>query len=170
MTAVRPIEVPPQSLLSRYVGSGAYVDCYAIEIRRVVTHAKFVESFYTTPLFKLERLLLGLFALRPSTDAQARQLALGERSSFAAWQVDTRAQNEILLVAGRTRSWLMVADPLQGNAGTRLMFGSAVVQARSPGSSSRGLGLTVTMMLPFHKIYSRALLRSAGRRLANGVA
>jgi len=166
MSGVRLTEVPPHSLLGRYAGSGAYVDCYATEMPGSATHAQFVEVFYTTPLFKLERLLLGLLASRPSTDTEAKQLAQGERMSFAAWRVEARAPNEVLLSAGRTRSWLMVAPAVGRAAGTRLMFGSVVVQAASskPGRSS--LGASFAALLPFHKVYSRALLWSTKSRLS----
>ena len=66
---VRVSRVPPDSLLGGYAASGAYVDCYVTELQTSVTHAQFVEAFYTTPLFKLERLLLGLFMSRPSTES-----------------------------------------------------------------------------------------------------
>ena len=167
MTRVRSAEVPAQSLLRRYTESGAYVDCYATEISAFATHAQFVEAFYTTPLFKLERLLLRLLISRPSTDTEAKQLAHGELSSFAAWRVESRAPNEILLAAGCTRSWLMVSPSGEHPAsGTRLMFGSAVVPRRSAklGRSSFGAGFHA--LLGFHKLYSRALLHSAMSRLS----
>src|SRR4051812_28810807 len=95
--------------------------------------AEFVEAFYTTAVFKLERLLLRVFAARPSTDGQAGKLARGELSSFAAWSVEGRAPDQLLLsdFSGRTRSWLMVsASDEPGLACTRLYFGSAVVPVR----------------------------------------
>ena len=159
--SIRTCEGPPQSLLGRYVAAGAYVDCYVTEVPFAVTHAEFVRAFYTTPLFKLERFLLSLFLARPSTDEQAKLLAEGSVSSFAAWSVESRAENQIVLAAGRTRSWLMVT---QGSSGaqnsTRLYFGSAVVPRRS----SRGdasMGPLITALLGFHKVYSRALLGAA---------
>ena len=165
MNRVRSASVPEHSLLQRYAGSGAYVDCYATEASAPATHAQFVEAFYTTPLFKLERLLLGLLISRPSTDAQATELAQGKRGSFAAWQVEARASNEVLLRAGRTRSWLMVAS-LPGGS-TRLLFGSAVVPKRSSTSGRRRLGAGFHALLGFHKLYSRALLLSARSRLSS---
>jgi hypothetical protein len=169
MTRIRSTEVPAHSLLSSYSRSGAYVDCYATEISALATHAQFVEAFYTTPLFKLERLLLKLLISRPSTDTEAKQLAHGEVSSFAAWRVESRAPNEVLLSAGRTRSWLMVSSSAEHPAsGTRLMFGSAVVPRRSAKSGSGSLGASFHALLGFHKLYSRALLHSAKSRLSRG--
>lgn len=164
---VRNAEVPDGSLLARYVAAGAYADCYVAEMPIVVTHAQFVEAFYTTALFKLERLLLRLFLASPSTDAQARQLSEGKVSSFAAWSVEARADNQLVLSAGRTRSWLMVTpsrDPL--SVGTQLFFGSAVVPPRASSGTGRGLGFAFTALLGFHRMYSRALLWSAQARLS----
>ncbi len=167
---VRVSEIPQDSLLARYVASGAYADCYVTELPTAVTRAQFVEAFYTTALFKVERLLLGLFLSRPSTDAQAKQLAEGQLSSFAAWSVESRAENQLVLGTGRTRSWLMVtADSNAGSSRTQLFFGSAVVPPR-PSSGGRGsMGPVFTALLGFHKLYSRALLASARARLAGKV-
>ena len=76
-----------------------------------MSHAKFVEAFYTGGLFQVERFLLRVFIAKPSTDLQARQLAVGELNEFAAWRVEARAVDQLLLCAidGRTRSWLMVS-------------------------------------------------------------
>ena len=165
---VRITEVPSGSLLGRYLDSGAYADCYVTELPAAISHAQFVEAFYTTSLFKLERLLLKLFLSRPSTDAQAKQLAEGQLSSFAAWSVESRAENQLVLAAGRTRSWLMVAAGASTAPGrTLLYFGSAVVPRRSSSNGSGSMGLLFAALLGFHKLYSRALLWSARVRLSN---
>ena len=111
MPVIRSCELPSDALLTRYLASGAYADCYATEVARPVSHAEFVEAFYTTAVFKLERLILRVFASRPSTDVEAGQLARGDLASFAAWSVEARSPNQLLLAdyTGRTRSWLMVA-------------------------------------------------------------
>jgi hypothetical protein len=167
---IRVSEVPPGSLLGHYIASGVYADCYVTEFPALVSHAQFVEAFYTTALFKLERLLLGLFLSLPSTDAQARQLAEGQRSSFAAWTVESRAENQIVLATGRTRSWLMVvAGSSELPASTQLFFGSAVVPPRSSSGDRNSMGLVFTALLGFHKTYSRALLRSARARLSRQI-
>jgi hypothetical protein len=168
---VRATDVPPGSLLARYAAAGAYADCFVAELPAAVSHARFVEAFYTTRLFKLERLLLSLFMSRPSTDAQAKQLADGEVASFAAWSVESRAENELVLAAGRTRSWLMVAPGADSaspsGCGTRLFFGSAVVPPRSASGGRGGMGPVFNALLGFHKLYSRALLLSARARLSS---
>ena len=169
MPSIRSCQLPSGALLNRYRESGAYADCYVTEVARPVSHPEFVEAFYTTAVFKLERLILRLFASRPSTDAQAGQLAQGELSSFAAWAVEERAPNQLLLrdFTGRTRSWLMVAVPEHpGSAGTRLYFGSAVVPVRDSKTGRTSLGPVFTALLGFHKLYSQVLLRAAMLRLS----
>lgn len=165
---VRAAEVPPHSLLARYVAAGAYADCYVTDLPVAVTHAQFVEAFYTTPLFKVERLLIGLVLSRAATDAQARQLAEGRIDSFAAWSVEARAEDQLILAAGRTRSWLMVrAGPGTLPGSTRLLFGSAVVPRRSSPGGRASMGPMFTALLGFHRLYSRALLRAAAARLSS---
>ena len=151
-------DLPADALLQRYREQGAYTDCFTIDVPGRVVHAAFVEAFYTTAVFKLERLLLALFVARPSNDEEARELAGGHREKFAAWSVEARAPGQLLMCdfAGSTRSWLM-AVPAPGNAGTRLYFGSAVVRSRQGGAFRALLG--------FHKLYSRLLLRAAASRL-----
>jgi hypothetical protein len=160
--------LPEHALLQRYAGPGGYADCYAIELPRAVSHAQFVEAFYTTAVFKLERWILRVAAKRPSTDADAAQLARGECETFAAWSVEARSPDQLLLcdMAGRTRSWLMVAAlPTQDTTGTRLYFGSAVVPRRDPQTGQRNMGWLFSALLGFHKLYSRMLLGAAVRRL-----
>jgi hypothetical protein len=163
-------DLPAASLLGRYRGDGGYADCYVTELPWTVSQAEYVEAFYSTPLFKVERLLIRLFLSRRSTDAEAGRLARGELDTFAAWSVEGRTADQLLLadLGGRTRSWLM-AEPSgsAGPAATRLHFGSAVVPARRarPGRQP-GLGPLFAALLGFHKLYSRLLLRAARARLS----
>jgi hypothetical protein len=167
MPAIQACPLPPQALLRKYADADAYTDCYSAEVPRSVSHAEFVEVFYTGALFRIERLLLSLFLSRPSTDVQAKQLAVGERSTFAAWRVEDRATDQLLLcdVAGRTRSWLMV-DTASTPHATRLYFGSAVVPIASRSTGKPAMSFAFKALLGFHKLYSRALLGSARSRLA----
>jgi hypothetical protein len=158
--------LPSQSLLTRYANAGAYTDCFTTNIARTVSHVEFVEAFYTGRLFKVERFLLRVFISKPSTDLQARQLAAGELNEFAAWRVEARAVDQLLLRAidGRTRSWLMVSA-MPETGGTRLYFGSAVVPAVNPSTGKPGMGFVFKALLGFHNFYSRALLNAAAARL-----
>jgi len=163
-------DLPAASLLGRYRGDGGYADCYVTELPWPISQAEYVQAFYSTRLFKVERLLIRLFLSRPSTDAEAGRLARGELDTFAAWSVEGRTADQLLLadLGGHTRSWLM-AEPSgrAGSTGTRLHFGSAVVPARRARSDGRpGLGALFSALLGFHKVYSRLLLRSARARLS----
>jgi hypothetical protein len=161
MSRVEPCDIPPAAFLLRYRDGKGFADCYRTDVGRPVAQAEFVRAFYTTRLFKLERLILRVFAARPSTDADAGRLASGEAEQFAAWRVEARADDQLLLCdfTGRTRSWLM-ATPLPGGA-TRLYFGSAVV-AREGAAPGR-MGFPFDVLLRFHRLYSRRLLRAASR-------
>jgi hypothetical protein len=168
MPSIQPCPLPPQALLARYAGTGAYTDCYTTEVARFVSHAEYVEVFYTGGLFKIERLLLSLFLSKPSTDAQAKQLAGGEVGNFAAWRVEDRTTDQLLMcdVGGRTRSWLMVSSPQERAQSTRLYFGSAVVPVVSSSTGKSSMGLPFKALLGFHRLYSQALLGAARSRLA----
>lgn len=149
---------------ARYASQGAYLDCYATEIAHAVTHAQFVEAFYTTWLFKLERWILAWSVKKPSSDEEARDLANARRTAFAAWTEEARGENQLLMCdfLGHTRSWLMVSPR---DAGTRLYFGSVVTSRRNERTGRAELGRTYRLLLGFHKLYSRALLAAARSKL-----
>lgn len=148
--------MPEAALHARYGREGAYVDCFTTEIPRHVSHSQFVEAFYTSRVFKLERLILKWIVGKQSTDAEAKELAAGMRDRFAAWTVEGRSTDQLLMrdYLGHTRSWLMVAACERD--GTRLHFGSVVVPKRR---------FPYNVLLGFHRLYSRVLLSSAAARL-----
>jgi hypothetical protein len=162
MPDVEACEPPRNALLRVY--SSEYTDCYATDVPRRVTHADFVAAFYSTRLFKLERIVLTLIG-KPSTDADARELADGRRETFAAWTVERRGVDQLLLrdFQGKTRSWLMV-EPRE--IGTRLYFGSVVIKRSDSGNGEKRMSGGFRAMLGFHKRYSRGLLSAARRALA----
>jgi hypothetical protein len=166
---VRSCKLPANALLHRYCGSGAYADCYVAEVTGCVSQAEFVEAFYTTCVFKLERLILRLMVSRPSTDMEAKQLANGTTDSFAAWRVESRTPDQLLMseFTGRTRSWFMAVGSASAHPlNTRLFFGSAVVPTRSAKTGRTSLGPVFSALIGFHKLYSWILLRAAAARLA----
>ena len=167
MAVVNRCELPESALLRAYE-SHAYADCFTAQMGIAVSLEEFVAAFYTTRLFKLERSILKWAVSKPSTDEQARQLAAGTIAEFAAWHVENRAPNQLLLsdMNNRTRSWLMI-DPVPSNDGpaTRLYFGSAVVPAKNRKSGKVEMGFVFGALLGFHKLYSVALLRAAVSRL-----
>ncbi len=166
-TPVQRCELPEHSFLGAYSATGGYVDCYAAEVPHLVTQAAFVEAFYTGRLFKLERLILAVFAGRLCTDLEAGELARGERDKFAAWGVEQRAPDQLLLrdFTGRTRSWLMTA-PAPDERSTRLLFGSAVVPVADRRTGEPRMGAAFRVLLGFHQLYSRLRLQAAAGRLA----
>ncbi|MCY7388087.1 MAG: hypothetical protein LH481_08485 [Burkholderiales bacterium] len=167
MAVVGRCELPESALLRAYE-SHAYADCFTADIGIAVSLEEFVAAFYTTRLFKLERSILKWAVSKPSTDEQARQLAAGTISEFAAWHVEDRAPNQLLLsdMNSRTRSWLMIDPaPSKGGPATRLYFGSAVVPGRNRKSGKAEMGFVFRALLGFHKLYSEALLRAAVSRL-----
>ena len=162
MIKVRSAALPQDALLATCAASGAYIDCYTIELARPVAMADFIFAFYTTSIFRIERWILARTLGAASTDEDVRRLADAETNTFAAWHVEARQSDQILLAAGRTRSWLMVA-PQAATVGpsTVLYFGSAVLP-RLRG----GLGWHFKALLGFHRLYSRILLGLAVRRLS----
>ncbi len=88
---------PPDSLLALLAAERrAFADAYTLDLPRVVSLADFVEAFYTTRLFKLERWVLTLLG-RPSSDRAARELAQGRGQRFAAWTTQARTDHELLM-------------------------------------------------------------------------
>lgn len=169
MSMIAPCAAPTGALLSRYRELDAYTDCYTTQVPWRVSHAQFVEAFYTTRVFRLERWLLTRFGFRPSTDIDARRLAAGEVQAYSAWTVEARAADQLLLCdhGGRTRSWLMVeAHGDDGDGPTQLYFGSAVVPVLHARTGTKTMGTVFVALLGFHRLYSRVLLHAARARLA----
>ena len=167
MPTVHPCQIPLISLLRQYKDGPGYADCYVIKVPGTVTQAAYIEAFYTSPLFKIERTLLQYLASKPATDADAKALAGGVATRFSAWRVEAQSSSELLLAdfSGRTRSWLMaVPAPLDNDLPrTLLYFGSAVVPLSRQGAHS--MGWLFHALLGFHRLYSRLLLGAASQRV-----
>ena len=170
MLSIEKCIVPANSLLQKYSIDGAYVDCYSTVILGRVYFPEFIFAFYTTSLFKLERVILKFTVSKPSTDDQARQLADGGIETFAAWSVENRNENEILMCdfLKRTRSWLMVVPiNIVGGTRTHLYFGTAIVPMQISKTGKPSIGFGFQALLGFHKIYSRLLLYSAKSHISS---
>ena len=155
--------VPEDRLISPFKTAQAhYADAFCLEFAGEADLAAFITAFYTTWLFKLERIVLRVFARTASSDAQAQALGQGDTDTFAVWRVEGRAPTEILLGerSGRTKSWLAV-EP-EGDI-TRLWFGSIVVPVERKGKPT--LGPVFDSLLGAHKVYSRLLLMAAAAKL-----
>ena len=59
---------PPSALLLKYNHAGAYTDCYSTHIARSVAASEYIEAFYTSWVFKLERGILKWLLGKPSSD------------------------------------------------------------------------------------------------------
>jgi hypothetical protein len=106
MFSIKPCPLPDEALLGKYVQNDTYTDCYQTEIAGTVAQAQYVIAFYTTLAFKIERAILKWAVSKPSFDFQARELADGSIDKFAAWNVEDRCDNQLLLsdFQGRTKS------------------------------------------------------------------
>lgn len=168
MFSIRTATIPENGLLQTYASrQGCYTDCYYADVPKHVLLEELILAFFTTPVFRLERKLLGLFASHPSTTTDVESLASGASDTLAFWKVEAREENQLIMVVanGPIRSWLMV-DPLaKGQNQTRLYFGSAVLSRMNKKTGEAKMDLLFYSLLGFHKMYSRILLGLARRSL-----
>jgi hypothetical protein len=158
--------VPEDALLMTYRGGvrperwGRYGDCFAVTVDRTVNLAEFVFAFYSSPVFRIERLILRVLVGAPSSDSDARAVAGGSGGSFAVWYVGERTATQLLMCDRyeRTRSWFRIV-PMSGDR-TVLQFGSAVA-ARGGRTRSGSRGGGFRLLLGFHVLYSQVLLHAA---------
>ena len=76
--SIRAEPVPEGALLARYRDLG-YTDCFTTEVACRVQLGDFIQAFYTTPLFRLERFVLARFGHRSSDHAVSRLTTDGRR-------------------------------------------------------------------------------------------
>ena len=153
-TKLEGVALPEWSLMAPAARvPGTYADCFRAHVDRAVTLRAFIATFYATPLFRAERMVLQLVFRRRITDATLARLADGHATRFAAWSVAGRNGEQILLkdLSGSTMSWLAVRSE---RAGTSLLVAR---HGRMPGFARATLSL--------HRVYAQALLRSAATRL-----
>lgn len=174
MAIIRQIDPPKYSLLKDWQPglvrdeSKSYRDCFITDVEHEVDLADFVFAFYTSHLFRLERLILSLAIKSRITEDHARALADGSSDSFAVWTVGERRSNELILCDkfGTTRSWFQISKmPSTTNMATRMYFGSVVVVSSGEPDGCNNINLPVKLSLPFHRLYSRSLIKSAMRQL-----
>jgi hypothetical protein len=159
--------VAEDSLLRTYQGGtwperwGRYGDCFSLIAERRVSLTDFVFAFYTSPVFRIERFLLGAFAGAASSDSQARAVADGSAASFALWYVGERTATQLLMCDRyeRTRSWFRVVALDRGR--TLLQFGSAVAATGDDRTGDEKIGGTFRWLVGFHVLYSQVLLHAA---------
>jgi hypothetical protein len=163
-----PHPLPDGALHAKYARDGGYADCFVLDMQRDVTLAEFIETFYTTWLFKLERFILAWLVRKPSTDFEARALARGQRATFAAWSIEAQAEGQLLMrdFQDKTRSCFIVSPIPGNNPGTRLLFGTGIKPVAAGTTGAQRLGAGFRALMPFHRFYSRALLGAAVTRLS----
>ncbi|MDX1378506.1 MAG: hypothetical protein R3307_06635 [Anaerolineales bacterium] len=112
----------------------------------------------------MERFILKWTVSKPSTDSQARQLSEGKINAFAAWTVEARSENQLLMsdFLDRTKSWLMISP---SQTGTHLYFGTGIIPVAHSRTGKSTIGFGFQAMLGFHILYSVVLLRAAKSRL-----
>lgn len=65
--------------MGRYGGKGgSYADSYSVDLPGSVLPAGYIEAFYTSPVFKQERMILSVRFKKPSTDTQAFEFYVGQ--------------------------------------------------------------------------------------------
>lgn len=165
---IRTCDLPADALLRRYAQVGGFTDCYLTEVPGQIPLGRYIEAFYTTWLFKAERAILSLGGFK-STDADVTDLARWQSVSFAAWQVEDRDENQLLMcdATGRTRSWFKVAT-ISGatSVATRLYFGSGITVVTRSKNGRASIGPVFNALTGFHKLYSRALLAATRDKIA----
>jgi len=170
MFPVAKCRIPVGGLLSEYNREGAYTDCFTTELPGRFSFDQFVTAFYTTRLFRAERVILKWLVSKPSTDEQLAQLIEGKTKEFAAWSVEAQAENQLLLCdfKGRTRSWLKIECLSESEAvTTRLYFGSAVIRKSEENPSENYPDTSFNLLLGFHTLYSKALLYFAKSKMVS---
>lgn len=164
MTRVSASPLPPGALLQRYADSGDFVDCFTCTLAKDIRLTRYIDAFFSSAAFWAERQGLKLMNFHPGDRNQVAALARGDTTEFSAWRVEERTNTQLLLcdVKAQTRSWLMVDPAKEGS--TQLYFGSAII--KQPGSdASPKMPLGFRILMGFHAMYSRALLKSAVKGL-----
>jgi len=158
---IRACILPADALLQRSaVRAGCYTDCFETALPQKVALPAFLDAFYGSWLFGLEKLVLRAHLRGKPVNWDIAPVAAGTAEAYAAWTVEGRGDGQILMcdLGGHTRSYLAV-DEIAGG-GTRLLFGSAVVPR-----DGHDLPWLVRATVPLHRFYARSLLRAARARL-----
>jgi hypothetical protein len=129
-----------------------------------VTLESYINAFFNTWLFRIERMILNTAAKKPASDEDIARLAQGTSNTMSAWQVERRDADQILLEVPQTpiRTWLMRSG--EGEK-TQLYFGSAILPDAVDRNGNAKMPFLFHALLGFHKLYARALLFSAKRAL-----
>ncbi len=144
---------------------GCLTDAFRCKVDFSVNLEHFIQAFFDSSVFRLERLLIQILTRKQADLTQVKKLASGTDKTFAVWQVAQRSNFEILMKVGTgpIRSWLAAYPDQDG--GTSLYFGSAVLPTKGDKNGNQQVGFLFQATVWFHEFYSRLLLKSAVRTL-----
>ncbi|MEP3196313.1 MAG: hypothetical protein ABJO57_00450 [Lentilitoribacter sp.] len=146
--------IPDGGLLARYDAvNHAYTDCFKTEVDQNISFEDYARAFFNSPVFKLERIIIALTTGKKTSEQSVDDLISGRADDFAVWQVEDRADNQILMKVGdgQIRTWLMSE---QNEGRTLFYFGSAILPFNEKGDK----GFLFHALSGFHKLYARILL------------
>lgn len=171
MITVKRIGVPEGSFLKAYEGrEGCETDCFQADVPGHPDIDRFVHIFFDTWVFRIERRLLALLGEDYATSEDVAALAGRSSDTLAAWTVQDRSADEIILAFKRPRgrTWLQ-ATQLDGSLGsTRLRFGSALLPNIDSEGQTASISWGLKIGLPLHRLYARLLLAAAARDWKKG--
>lgn len=165
MSQITATALPETAFLARYEAQpDTHTDCFQVTLPKHIPLEDFINAFFNSLLFRIERLILKLTVKKPSTDEDIAKLANGTSDTMAAWQLEQRDENQILLEVPQTpiRTWLMRRT--DGDH-THLYFGSAILPSRKDRHGKPAMGHLFFVLTWFHILYARALLYLAKRAL-----
>ena len=169
MTRITAPPLPPQSLLARKRGPECYRDAFRASVAGEVSLGELVTAFFSSRAFLAERMALHLIG-RGADHADIAALAAGRTERFAAWQMEAREENELLMhdFLDQTCCWLAVSTrgpdgaldgplPVPERGRTFIWFGTGVREVGGP---------IMRNLQGAHRFYARQLLAGAARGLA----
>lgn len=118
---------PDGALINAYASiPGGYIDSFYVDVPGEVTLSEYILAFFNTPIFRMERLVLGLIPSGRSSSQSIVDLASGSGDKMSGWKTEAREDNQLLLAAGDgpVRTWLMVQSAQTDEDSSRLYFGS----------------------------------------------
>ncbi|QZD91391.1 hypothetical protein K3162_07340 [Qipengyuania xiapuensis] len=168
MIQVTAPQLPPESLLARRRGPECYRDAFRASVTGEVSLGELITAFFSSRTFLTERMALHLIG-RGAGHAEIAALAAGRTQRFAAWEVEAREEEELLMhdFLDKTCCWLAVSSrgedgaldgplPVPETGRTYIWFGTAVREFEGP---------IVSRLRGAHRWYARHLLEAAARRL-----
>lgn len=168
MSRITAPPLPDDSLLARHRGPECYRDAFRVEVPGDVSLAELITVFFGSGAFLPERTALRLIG-RGAGRAEIAELADGRAKRFAAWELEAREENELLMhdFLDKTCCWLAVSPggeapdlagglPRPGAGRTYLWFGTGVRDFEGP---------IISRLREAHRWYARWLLAGAARRL-----